>query len=740
MQGGGGRKTRQDRAVDAMMADRDRMNRETSLRQAGFKSGLESLLEGQRRQAGQELPGDAAYGMQPERSPMLGSEVGRAMTGEIPAERAAWERAGYTAEEDEKIEGPIDKKALGKARETLQRYKAGKANMDKRVVANEKWWRLQHMPMINKGIQRETDTPSGWLFNSLANKHADAMDNYPSPSVLPREAGDRMDAEILTQVLPVILEQNDFEQVYDETWQYKLKSGTGCYGVFWNNRKLNGLGDIDVKRVDILNLYWEPRCEDIQESKNLFYVYMEDNETLKAMYPQLEGKLGGKDFQTAEYAYEDSDSEAQEKSSVIDWYYKKWQDGKEVLHFCKFCGNEVLFATENDPAMARTGIYDHGKYPFVLDTMFKVEGSPAGFGYIDVMMGAQTRIDRLQNAIAENALEAVNNRWFIRDAATINEDEFKDHSNKLVHVAGEVSDENIKQITVPGISGNYIEILTSYVNELKEVSGNRDVNAGGSQSGVTAASAISALQEAGSKLSRDHIKASYRCFAKLCNLVIENIRQFYTEQRTFRITGADGTNWFVEFSNVRIKPTTRPGMFGMEESRMPIFDVVVKAQQASPYSRISQNELAKEFFQLGFFNPQNTDVSLACLKMMDFEGKQEVIQNVEKNGTIFQKYQQLQQECAKLAQIVDREHGTGILPGMIQAGLIEPQFAPTMAPMGAVNSNAGAGTGGNVQPAGAEGTRVRNNTPDMNSLGRIVNRSTVMEKAKNAVRESTAPR
>ena len=732
---GGGQKTPERRMLDAMGAARDRMQREEAMREAGFRQGsdrdLAGLLEGQRMAAGQALPGDE--GSMANREAAMVREVRQSFGGEIPAEAQAREQAGYVPEAD-RAEGPINKKTLDKARETLNRYRAGKANMDKRIVANEKWWRMQHMPMIRKNVVRETDTPSGWLFNSLANKHADAMDNYPSPSVLPREAGDRMDAEILTQVLPVILEQNDFEQVYDETWQYKLKSGTGCYGVFWNSRKLNGLGDIDIKRVDVLNLYWEPRCDDIQESKNLFYVYMEDNENLVAMYPQLDGKLGGRDFQTAEYAYEDSDSEASEKSSVIDWYYKKWQNGREVLHFCKFCGDVVLYATENDPALKDAGIYDHGKYPFVLDVMYKVEGSPAGFGYVDIMMGVQTRIDRLQNAITENALETVNNRWWIRDAATINEDEFKDHSNKLVHVAGEVGEENVRQITVQGLSGNYIDVLTNYINELKEISGNRDVNAGGSQSGVTAASAIAALQEAGSKLSRDSIKASYRAFARVCYLVLENIRQFYTEQRTFRITGDDGSMQFVEFSNIRIKGSTREGMFGLEESRLPIFDVEVKAQQSSPYSRISQNEMAKEFFQLGFFNPQNTDVSLACLRMMDFEGKQEVISNIEKNGTMYQHLMTLEQETAKLAAIVDREHGTMILQGLTQSGLIDPAVGQ------AVMGQAAPAAGMNAQPIGAEGTKVRNDTPDMNSLGKIMNNTSMMERAKNVARDATAPR
>ena len=647
--------------------------------------------------------------------------IGQALPVESPAEamKAENDRRAIEAKrrkdgEISQEDGPIGKKELDHAREILTKYRQGKTNLDTRIVENEKWWRMQHIPYTRRDIVRQTDTPSGWLFNSIANKHADAMDNYPMPSVLPREANDREDAEILSSVLPVILEQNHFEDVYDEVWRYKLKSGTGVYGVFWNSQKQGGLGDIDIKRVDVLNLFWEPRISDIQDSKNVFFVYNEDNETLEAMYPNLKGNLrGSREYSYADYAYEDTDPE-QDKSSVIDWYYKKWQDGRPVLHYCKFVGDQVLYATENDESLRDRGIYDHGLYPFIIDPLFRIKGSPAGFGYIDVMKGVQTRIDRIQNAITENSLETISNRFFIRDAASINEKEFMDHSNKLVHVAGELDEANVRHIDVPDINGNYITILDNYVQELKEISGNRDVSNGGTASGVTAASAIAAMQEAGSKLSRDMIKASYRAFTKICEMVLENVRQFYTEQRTFRITGVDGRDSFVRFSNVRITPTVKQGPFGLEESRFPIFDIVVKAQKASPYSRISQNELAKEFFSMGFFDPRNSDIALACLKMMDFEGKQEMVQNVEKNGTLYQKYTQLQQMAYQMAQTLDQMHGTQMTQAMAAQGLLDGlEQAPGMAQV----AQAGGSVNGQQQAA-----------------------NTMVERARAQASESTAPR
>ena len=62
---------------------------------------------------------------------------------------------------------------------------------------------------------------------------------------------------------------------------------------------------------------------------------------------------------------------------------------------------------------------------------------------------------------------------------------------------------------------------------------------------MTAASAIAAMQEAGSKLSRDGNKAAYRAFREVVELVVELIRQFYDLPRQFRILGENGREDFV---------------------------------------------------------------------------------------------------------------------------------------------------------------------------------------------------
>ena len=555
----------------------------------------------------------------------------------------------------------IGTEEVAKAAQVLQQYKSGKAALDTRIVDNELWFRMRHWKNYKNKMMEDKPTPaSGWLFNSIANKHADAMDNYPEPNVLPRAADDEKTAKVLSKVLPVVLEQADYEQAYSDTWWRKLKQGTGVKGIFWDPTKRSGIGDIAIKSMDILMLYWEPGVMDIQESPNLFSLSLEDNDQLKAKWPQMDGHTGST-LEVAKYIHDENISTA-DKSVVVDWYYKKARpEGQPLLHYCKFCNGVVLYASENDPQYADRGFYDHGQYPFVFDPLFMEEDSPAGFGYIDVMKDTQTAIDEMNHAMDENIKLAAKPRFLLSDAAGVNEEELADWSKDIVHVAGGIRDGILSPLQTAGLQGNCISYRDARVSELKEISGNRDVSQGGTTSGLTAASAIAALQEAGSKLSRDMLKSAYRAFAKECYLIIELMRQFYDEERMYRITGPTGQTEFVPFSGQALRPQP-VGMVGGVElgAHEPVFDITVSAAKKSTFNRLSQNETAKECYQLGFFAPANADAALAALDMMDFEGIEKVRERVQQNGTLYQQLQQAMEQVQKMAGLLDQMTGSNM--------------------------------------------------------------------------------
>lgn len=627
---------------------------------------------------------------------------------------------------------PIGKPEIAKAYETLQKYKEGKANLERRLVQNQQWYKLRQWECMRtpdpngKTKRTQVEPVSAWLLNSIANKHADAMDNFPAANILPREDGDRKEAKMLSSIIPVILDQCDFEGSYSQVMDEKIESGTGVYGIFWDAAKNNGLGDIDIVSTDLINLFWESGITDIQRSRNLFYVTLQDNDILEQDYPQLQGKLSDAPMELTKYIYDDT-IDTNNKSAVVDWYYKKrGTDGKTVLHYCKFIAgqDEALFATENDPDYAENGWYDHGLYPFVFDPLMRCKGTPTGFGFIDIGKSAQEYIDRGDKAVLENMLFNARPRHFIRQNGGVSEEEFSDATADFVHVDGQLGQDSILPIQPNPLPQIYVTMLANKIQELKETTGNRDVSTGGSTGGVTAASAIAAMQEAGSKLSRDINKSSYRAFRKVVLMCIELIRQFYDMPRYFRILGQGGVEEFVQYSNEGILPQPQGQMvngFPMEMGvdvgyRLPLFDVEVTAEKQSPYSRMAQNEIALELYARGFFAPNNADASLACLDMMDFDRKDFVVQKVQMNGTLYQRLMMATQMAVRMAAYIDQKEGSQLAPSVIS------------------QLQGGGGTGPQLQGGGG----------DPQGVGALEDsgggESSITRNARTRVAQSTAPR
>jgi hypothetical protein len=331
------------------------------------------------------------------------------------------------------------------------------------------------------------------------------------------------------------------------------------------------------------------------------------------------------------------------------------------LHYIKFCGDALLYASENDPVYRDRGFYDHGMYPVVFDNLYPEKGTPAGFGLVAITKDPQMYIDKLSANILETSMMGTKVRYFALGNTGINEEEFLDWNKPIVHVEGNsLEDTRLRRIDVGGIDGIYFNVMQQKTEEMKETSGNRDVNSGGG-SGVTAAAAISALQEAGNKSSRDMIKAAYRAYRSLAKLCVELMRQFYDVKRSFRITMDNNAYQFIDFDNSAIKDQITISEGGEELLyRRPVFDIVITAEKSNPFSQMSQNETAKELYQRGFFAPEKAQESLIALNMMDFEGIEEVKEQVRQGQTLLNLCQQQQMEIIQLRAMM------GAIPTQMQ--------------------------------------------------------------------------
>ena len=590
------------------------------------------------------------------------------------------------------------KEQVEKALDDLQAYVDGKKMIDLKATENQQWWRLRHWSVIggetNEALRAGIEVGSAWAFNSLMNKHAAIMDSFPKPNILPREADDEGEARKLTDVIPAILENNDYEQVYRQgAWDFVI-DGCCIKGVFWDTSKHDGLGDVAITNVDVHNLFWQPGISDIQDSDKVFHLTIEDIDVARAKWPKIADKIGPQESGRITKYIHDDNIDTSHCCEIVDMYYKRtvlapvYMDGvdqegnitqvkvheipKTILHLAIFVNSELAFCSENEPGY-ENGFYEHGQFPFVISRLFPVKDTPWGFGFLDIMKHPQKDIDKLDQAIIKNALMRAKPRYWARKNANINMDDFANWNNEIVEVgAGELGDA-VRKIDVDDVPGGAMNHLVTKIDEIKETSGNRDFNQGGVANGVTSAAAISALQEAGSALARDCNKELYRAERELYYLDDAPTTQIYTEPRSFRTMTDSGDLRFIQFSNAGIVEHETLLPDGSVRHVRPIFDITVSAEKQSPFSRAAQNETAKELYGMGLFEPERAIPALACIDMMDFEGKDKVKQEIQKNAVMLQQYQAAMQIITQLA-MADPQ----VAAMAMQAGLTSPEQMAAM--------------------------------------------------------------
>lgn len=541
------------------------------------------------------------------------------------------------------MKSKIKPEFIAKALSEYNRYKGDKEALNQRVRDNDYWYKARYGKLINPKTN-ETEPATAFIFSAIENKYSDAIDNYPHANIIEREASDVDLSKILTKIIPVQLELSQFKKAYKANWRRKLKHGTGIYGVFYDDE------EIVIKSLSILNVYCDMHLDNVQDSQFLFIVNAIDNEELKAMYPEHANKFEGN---TTIEAF-DGTHEINDRTEVIDCYYKK--GGK--VHCMKLCKNEVISSTED--GNMQDGLYRHGLYPVVFDVLYPEEDCPFGFGIIDIAKNPQTYIDRLDGAIIKNAMLSSKTRYFVKDNGSVNEEEVLDYNNDVIHVAGSVDNDSIREVNVSGLQAFVREHREKKIDELKEVVGNRDFQQGGTNGGVTAASAISVLQEAGNKLSRTLIDDAYDSYKIVIKLVIELMREFYNEDRVYRITNDEGGEEYTTFNSAMMYNTVQQQSEIPEElsdvlpetweSSEPIeFDIDIVPQKSNPFQREANNQTIMALWSAGFFNPQMTDYAIIALQAMHFDGKENVIKLLrEQQEKMMQQQQQMmaQQQIA----------------------------------------------------------------------------------------------
>lgn len=567
---------------------------------------------------------------------------------------------------------------IKKAQELLKKYVERMNPIHERMIDNEEWYKSRQWDRIrNEKFKNDPEPTTAFVLSTIQNKHADAMDHYPKPNIMPRDPDDVEEAKRLSEIIPVELEYNDFKDTWSKVWYDKLKLGSGIYAVLFDAEGNGGIGSTSITSVDPLNFYCDPFVPTLNKSRGVFTAELIDKDTFKELYPDINTEKAGKLFEPKHYntiSHRDTSSMV----LVIDYYYlKRMESGQTVCHLLKFVNDIKLYWSEED-SNYNDGYYKIDQYPFEIDTMYPEKDNLFGFGLIDVVKSPQIYIDKLDQIILTNTFAHTRKRFFATKDLGINEKDFLDPSKTLITVESGFFDETkLREFKVePTHAGVYNHRL-SKIEELKDTSTANEFSRGETNGGVIAAQAIVALQKASGKTSRAAISQSYSVFSRTIYLDIEIKRQFYDIPRNYRVDDnkEESGYRFVEFDNSNLQDSE----IAEGKYRHPVFDIRVEAEKQEPFSQMAQNELAKELYSLGFFNPDMAIQAEAALEIMNFDGRDRVLEIIKMNSQREKMQQMMMSENQKLKMIVQGATGEDLgvpMGGANDGGYIpEPQGA-----------------------------------------------------------------
>lgn len=409
------------------------------------------------------------------------------------------------------------------------------------------------------------------LKSTFNNCVADQLDNMPEANLLPERPNMAEVAEDMSDVVRFVFNQNGYEELHRRRVEdYFI--GTALTQIAWDDDMDHGKGNVALIRWPIEQFLWDPSEPNIQDARALIKVVWHPLSWYAAHYPDKAQYIGSDENEYETAGLNDALREIagdEGKAMLLEYWYRRYDAKKRryTINVAYFAGGALL---EN-----HTDVYDHGMYPFVMEPFNYIEGQPVGDGLIDQLAPMMRYVNRYAHYLDENTRMAAKNRLLVRKSANLDKEALMDFDQNIV-IGDNIDDDAVKWFQSKPLNNMAAQQMLQFQTDIKQDSGQSQWTRGETAGGVTAASAISALQEAGGKITREHTLMLNQGFKKIVEQVLWLVCQFYTERKEQMITGKDGKSREVLMSAEHLRGDDLP------PEAMPPEELLMQMDQMLP--------------------------------------------------------------------------------------------------------------------------------------------------------------
>jgi len=511
----------------------------------------------------------------------------------------------------------------------FREYRDAYAAEWQRLDRCERMYRAEHWADVPMEDPNEPRPVTPIIQSTIENVRADLMDQLPEAII----TADDPDYEHIAELLSAVIRENHagcaFEQEYARLAHDLLVGGYMVQEVGYDPSANGGLGGAFLRAVDSRAIMFDPCCEDIQDSRAIFKFTPHPRAWFRAHYPELADEMEADFFENTRPEDPVLYPKQSERILLIECWVREYdrKANRYRVHMMKIGGGKLLEDSRNTKP---EGYFAHGKYPFTVTPLFPRKGTALGFGFVDMFETQQRFSDKLDQIVMKNALMASRNKLLVTGASGFDVDDLRDWS-KEVHRG-----ENLNGVTwfaTPPLPAYILNYISSIRESIKEESGANDFSRGGTANGVTAASAIAALQEMSAKRSRTASRAMHGAFAEAVRMEIEVEREFAAFAREFTLKNGGKPRRTSFRAELLMKKTRLKNHLPLE------FKVSVKVQRENRAAVAAHNELIFRMVQSGMITPE------IGLQLIMFDAKAEALSLLEQQKKAAEQFAMAQRQA-----------------------------------------------------------------------------------------------
>lgn len=541
------------------------------------------------------------------------------------------------------VESPLANSILELFKEFSESYKDEWERIDdnERIYQGNHWDGMEASLNDNDANVPKPTTPI--VTSTIENIKADMSDEFPEPVILPDDVDDEVAAKVLTEALRQEQEACGFAREYDKLTHDVLNCGWAVWEVGHDPELNRGVGGSYIRYVINKNFMCDPQVIGLQDGRACFKFDTRPLDWFEQRYPDHAPHFKGdedlikKDHD--EFGITTSPNKPNRYRLIEAWFriYNP-ESRKTEIHMVLIAGGQVL---ENSWETRPNGYFNHGKYPFVVVPLFPQKGSSLGLGITDLFKDSQRYSDKLDQILLLNTFRASRPRLLVQDDM-VDIDEVRDFSKEVVVTKGP-PDSVAKWQQANPLPSHTMAYIAQIRELIKTESGSNEQSRGNTASGVTAGTAIAALQEMSMKRSRMEARAIHYGYQEACLMQLAVMEEFDTVERDIIVT-VGGQKKRLPFSD----KTFRKLFHGDKE--IPIgFRVSIRTSRQTRYTKLQHNELWLQMMStLG-----NTVDPTIMIEGLEYEEKERLLENIRRAqaGGITNLQRQLSEATQMLQQI-----------------------------------------------------------------------------------------